>query len=232
MLKLPPPETQRRSTSSLALSRLSAEARLWAYTRTLLSTNSPGRSALMKLVPRPAALEGSEVGRILQETPCPFLRGVVGVVASDHLFESFGQKARNRLLPFHGEVLHLPQQPLGESQGDVLDLPPCVVLVTSSRFHELECNTYLREESSRDLRLISIVDSVGEPGVGLAVDTVEGAVVELYVPVVAVGGLGGPPAVFERPGAGGDADGAGDGRLGAGGCCPEREEAEGGSCEL
>src|SRR6266508_1522002 len=177
MLKLPPPETQRRSTSSLALSRLSAEARLWAYTRTLLSTNSPGRSALMKLVPRPAALEGSEVGRILQETPCPFLRGVVGVVASDHLFESFGQKARNGLLPFHGEVLHLPQQPLGESQGDVLDLSPCVVLVMSRRLHESKCSTYLREEQFL-FPLDSIVDPVGEPGVGLAVavDAIEGAV--------------------------------------------------------
>src|SRR6266508_4168166 len=145
MLKLPPPETQRRSTSSLALSRLSAEARLWAYTRMLLSTNSPGRSALMKLVPRPAALKGSQVGRILQQPPRPFLRGVVGVVASHHLLEGFGQKARNGLLPFHGEVLHLPQQALGKSKGDVLDLPSCVVLATSRGFHGLECSTHLRE---------------------------------------------------------------------------------------
>src|SRR6476660_1073033 len=59
-----------------------------------------------------------------------------------------------------------------------------------------------------------VVDAVGEPRVGFSVvvDAVEGAVGELDVPVVAVGGLGGPPGFFQRPGAGGDADGAGDGK--------------------
>src|SRR6476660_1358680 len=64
-----------------------------------------------------------------------------------------------------------------------------------------------------------VVDAVGEPRVGfsVAVDAVEGAVGELDVPVVAVGGLGGPPGFFQRPGAGGDADGAGDVDFGFGG---------------
>ena len=51
----------------------------------------------------------------------------------------------------------------------------------------------------------------------VAVDAVEAAVGELDVPVVAVGGRVAPPSVFERPGSGGDADGAGDRGRGVGG---------------
>src|SRR5262249_41484905 len=69
----------------------------------------------------------------------------------------------------------------------------------------------------------SVVHAVGEPRAGLAVaiDTVEAAVGELDVPVVAVGGRIAPPSLFERPRTGGDADVAGDGRGGVGGERPQ-----------